>query len=154
MQIAEQHPPDGAGMRQPLLRGTRSEAEALGRAVVLVHDRPPPLHHRVFDLLGTRRCRVDRHFERGQIVAQARRFGQLEHATEHGGHQLTVRHTILLDQRQIVFWLEALHDDGGRAVADREPDRRLWRRMIERCGGQIDHVVSIAPQCIHKLVER
>ena len=97
---------------------------------------------------------MDRDLQRRQVVAFAHLVRQLEHAAEHGRHQLAVRHAIALDQLQILFGIELLHDDDGAAVADRQRHRGLRRRMIQRRRRQIDHALAVVPEPVEEIEQR
>ena len=109
---------------QPLLGVAGREAQALGGAVVLVDDRPPPIDHLLLDLHRAGRGGVDR-----ASPATTRRTWralrrQLEHPPEHRRHQLAVARPVLLDELQVQLRVEVLHDDGRAAVPDGEATAR------------------------------
>ena len=59
-----------------------------------------------------------------------------------------MRHPVPFDEAQKVFRIEAFHDDGSAAHADREVDPDMRRRMIQRCGREIDQAVPEPPQSL------
>ena len=61
---------------------------------------------------------------------------------------------VFFDQRQVLLGIEALHDDRGAAVADRQPDRGLRRRVVERRGRQVHHAFAVAPQLVNEIEQR
>ncbi len=154
VQLAEQHAADGAGMGQPFLAVAGGEAQSLGRAVVLVNDGPPPRDHVALHLQGTGRGRMDRDFERRKVIARAHRLGQLQHAREHGRHELAVGDAVDLDEFEIPLGVEVLHDDGGAAHADRQVDGGLGRRVVERGGRQVDHALAVLPELDQEIEQR
>ena len=85
---------DRAGVREPVGAVDERRAHALGRGVVLVDDRAPPLDHLALHLDRARRGRVDRDLLRRQVVAGAHLVGQLQHAHEHRRHPLAVRDAV------------------------------------------------------------
>jgi hypothetical protein len=77
---------------------------------------------------------MDGDLEGREVVAAARRLRELQHAREHGRHEVGVSHLVDLDQLEVSLGIEALHDDCRAAHADREVDRSLRSGVIERCG--------------------
>ena len=126
--------------RQPLLRGRDRDAVAFGAGVILDQDRSPPFDHFCLDVDRAGRGGVDRAFQRRDVVARAHLVRQLQHAHEHGRHQLRLRDLVLLDQLQEFLGVEMLHDDGGAAERDRHHVEAQGSRVIERRRRQIDAV--------------
>ena len=58
------------------------------------------------------------------------------------------------NELEITLGIEALHDDDGAAVADRQVDGRLRRRMIERRGRQVDHAFAVMPELLQEIEQR
>ncbi len=77
---------------------------------------------------------MDGDFQRRQVVTQPCGLWKLQHAGEHRGHELTMGHPVFLNEFEIPFRIETLHDDDCAARADREIDGDLrgcvveWRR--------------------------
>ena len=151
---AEHHASHGTLVRQPLFAVAGREAQALGGAVVLLNDRPPPLDHLLLHLHRTGCGGVDNHFERREIVGRARCFGQFQQATEHGRHELAVGDAIVFDQAEVLLRIEAFHDDDRTAAANREIAGGLRCRVIQRRRRQVDHVVAVVPESVEKCVQR
>ena len=61
---------------------------------------------------------------------------------------------VLLDELQVLLGIEALHDDRRAAAADRQADRPLRRRVVERRGRQVDHALAVAPLVVQELHQR
>ena len=127
-------------MGQPLLRGRHRDAVAFGAGVILDQDRSPPFDHLGLDVDRAGRGGVDRAFQRGDVVALAHFFRQLQHAHEHGRHQLRLGDLVLLDQLQEFLGVEVFHDDGGAAERDRHHVEAQGSGVIERRRRQIDAV--------------
>ena len=127
-------------MGQPLLRGRDRDAVAFGAGVILDQDRSPPFDHLCLDVDRAGRGGVDRAFQRRDVVARAHLVRQLQHAHEHGRHQLRLRDLVFLDQLQKFLGVEMLHDDGGAAERDRHHVEAQRSRVIERRRRQIDAV--------------
>ncbi len=141
---AEQRLAHRAGMIERLLRADERRAGGLGRCVVLVDDRAPPLDHRPLHLDGAGRGRVDGDLHAADVVLRADVGGQLEHPDEHGGHPLAVGHAILLDGGEGRFGIEPVHHDHGPADRVGHPAIAQRRCVIQRCGGQVDRGVVVA----------
>ena len=132
-------------MGEPFGAVAKRHPHRFGGAVIFEDDRPPPVDHRPLDRDRTRRSGVDGDLERCEIVSPARRFGQLQHAREHGRHELGMGDAILLDERKEAFRVEPLHDDDRPAAPDRAADAGQRRRVIERRGREVDLAVAKPP---------
>ena len=127
-------------MGQPLLRGRDGDAVAFGAGVILDQDRSPPFDHFCLHVDRAGGGGVDRAFQRRDVVARAHLVRQLQHAHEHGRHQLRLRDLVFLDQLQKFLGVEMLHDDGGAAERDRHHVEAQGSGVIERRRRQIDAV--------------
>ena len=145
-------------MGQPLLRGRDGDAVAFGAGVILDQDRSPPFDHFCFHVDRAGRGGVDRALQRRDVVARAHLVRQLQHAHEHGRHQLRLRGLVFLDQLQKFLGVEMLHDDGGAAERDRHHVEAQGSRVIERRRRQIDavrrHAAHVGAQNFEKRVRR
>ena len=90
MEIAEHHLADRALVGQPFLAVAGGEPEPFGGAVVLVDDGPPPVDHLLLHLAPDTGLRRGPRSRGRQIEAFAFLCGKLQHAAEHGGHELGV----------------------------------------------------------------
>ena len=79
-------------------------------------------------------------FSRRDVIARAHFIRQLQHAHEHGRHQLRLRDLVFLDQLQKFLGVKMLHDDGGAAERDRHHVEAQGSGVIERRRRQIDAV--------------
>ena len=79
-------------------------------------------------------------FQRRDVVARAHLVRQLQHAHEHGRHQLRLRGLVFLDEFQKFLSVEMLHDDGGAAERDRHHVEAERCRVIQRRRRQVDAV--------------
>ena len=143
-------------MGQPLLRGRDGDAVAFGAGVILDQDRSPPFDHFCLHVDRAGRRGVDRAFQRRDVVARAHLVRQLQHAHEHGRHQLRLRDLVFLDQLQKFLGVEMLHDDGGAAERDRHHVEAQGSGVIERRRRQIDavgrHAAHVGAQDLEKRI--
>ena len=133
--------PDGARPLQPPVRIDHGGA-ALGTAVVLEQDRPPPFDHPVLHVHRARRRGVEHRTDRGDVGGAANVVGQREKAMEHRGHHLRVRDLIATAQLEHRLGRPLVHEDDG--VADvqrgrREPQRR---RVVQGTLHEMDAVAD------------
>ncbi len=63
-------------------------------------------------------------------------------------------HAVALDQREELLGVEAFHDDGGAAVAQRQVDRRLRRGVVQRRRREVDHARPVVPHRLQGAKER
>ena len=97
---------------------------------------------------------MNRKLERREIGLFPLGDGKLQHAAEHRRHELAVRHAVLLNQLQVFERIESLHDDRCAALTNREVDRGLRCRVVERCGRQIDHPIAVLPEVGEEVEDR
>ena len=71
--------------------------------------------------------------QRGDVVSCADFLRQLEHADEHRGHGLRVRHFVVLDCCQKLLSIEVVHDDRCPAESMHHHVPAEWSRVIEGC---------------------
>ena len=133
-------------VRQPFLRGDAAEAVVLGAGVVLVHDRAPPVQHALLHLHRAGRGGVHRHLQRRQVMPQAHRVGQLEHAHEHRRHPLAGRDAVVLDPLQCAFGVELLHHEHAATELDDRHAVAQRRGVVQRRGRQVARVAAVAEQ--------
>ena len=134
-------------MLQPLLRIADGDAVAFRAGVILDQDRSPPFDHLCLDVDRAGRGGVDRAFQRGDVVARAHLVRQLQHAHEHGRHQLRLRDLVLLDELEEILGVKMLHDDRGAAEHDRHHVEAQRSRVIERRRRQIDALRDSCRTC-------
>ena len=130
------------------------QAHPLRARVVLVHDRSPPLDHATLDL-GSARCRsMDHGAQRRHVVTGTDLVGQLEHPDEHGGDELGVGDSVLLNQPQALLGIEALHHDDRppHPLHRRRPHQRC--RVVERRRAQVDVALGEAHDALEHGGER
>ena len=127
-------------MGQPLLRRRHRDAVAFGARVIFDQDRSPPFDHLRLDVDRAGRGGVDRALQRRDVVALAHFFRQLQHAHEHGRHQLRLGDLVPFDQLQKFFGVEGFHDDRGAAQRDRHHVEAQGSCVIKRRRRQIDAV--------------
>ncbi len=154
MQLSEQHFTHRARVGKPLLGVARRETYALGRAVELFDDRPPPFDHVDLGLHRTGSRRMNGHLERRQVKRLPLLTIELQHPHEHRRNQLRMGHAMFFDQSEILERVESLHDHHGPTLANREPHRRLRGRVVQRRRGQEHHVFSVFPQVVEEGEER
>ena len=132
-------------MLQPVLRDDQRRPDRLRGGVVLIDDRPPPVHHLLLDLDGARRGRMHRALQAGQVVLVADWLGKFQHAGEHHRHELAVGDAVPLDRVEAALCVELLHDDGRDACALNlhRPHRR--RGVIQRGRADVDRL-GIQPE--------
>ena len=147
---AHQRAAHGAGVGEPLVRGAVRETVELRAGVVLVEDRPPPVQHLALHFLGNGRGGMDRHLVGTEVEAASVRFGQFQHASEHGGHPLTVGDLMVLDGLQCMDGVEPWHHD--RRTAEGLYDLAETQRggMVKRGGGEVDGVLVDSPHHVEQ----
>jgi hypothetical protein len=118
---------DGAGTVEPLLGGDH-RAPALGRGVVLVDDRPPPVEHALLDLDRARGGGVHHRAQRRHVETCPRFLGQGQEAVELRRHHVAVRDATALDELEHQLRCPAIHDDDG------VPEMQGGRGEGEHCG--------------------
>ncbi len=97
---------------------------------------------------------MHRDLQRRHIGLRPHLRWQLEHAREHGRHQLGVGDAVLGQQGQVMRWVEVLHDHHRAAVADGQADVGQRRRVVERCRRQVAHALLALPQLVQKAEQR
>ena len=150
MQIAHHHFTHRTAVGQPLSAVAGSKSHGFRCAVILMDDGPPPGNHLLLDLRRAGCGGMHGDLQRRQVVLGAHIHRQLQHAVEHGRHQLRVGHAVFFNQRQIGFRIEVLHDDDRAAIANRKRHCCLGRRVVQRRGRQIDHARAVLPQLVEK----
>ncbi|CDZ91665.1 hypothetical protein RHRU231_860046 [Rhodococcus ruber] len=131
----------GAGFAEPLLRRDEGAADGFGGRVVLVDPLAPPVDHGALDLDRARRGRVDGHPHRGQIVAAAGPFGQLQQPDEMRGHPLTVGDAVALEVGEAGLGVEPARDDRGAPEGLRRGPEPQRRSMVDRRRGVVHATV-------------
>ena len=101
---------------------------------------------------------MDRALQGRDVVTPAHIVRQLQHAHEHGRHQLRLRDLVFLHQSQEVLGVEMLHDDRGAAKHDRHHVEAQRRRVIERRRRQINalgiHAAHVGAEHAQELIRR
>ena len=129
-------------MVQPLLGGDGRDPDGLGRGVVLVHDRAPPLDDLLLDRDRAGGRGVEGDLLAAEVVALADLGGQLEQAHEHGRDPLAVGHPVGLDGGQRRLLVEGLHHH-GRAPEPVHGHAELQRGgVVAGRGRQVDGVLA------------
>ncbi|MCO5556207.1 hypothetical protein L7F22_009753 [Adiantum nelumboides] len=139
--------PDRSGTLAPLRRVDEGDAVGLGRGVVLVQDRTPPVDHRLLDVHRARRGRVDRDPHRGHVVGGADGLRELEHPHEHRRHPLRVGDRVPLDQLQGLLGVEALHHHDGAAERLHRGGEPQRRGVVQRGRVQVD---GVGVEAVHR----
>ena len=121
---------DRAGVCQPVLCGDQRRADRLGGGVVLVDDRPPPVHHLLLDLDRARRRGMHHAIEAGDVVRIAHGFRQFQHPDEHRRDELAMGDAVALDRVEAALGVELLHHHGRDA-------HRLNAHRPHRRGGVV-----------------
>ncbi len=135
---ARDRAPDGAGALEPLVR-VDEEGAALGRGVVLVEHRAPPLDHRLLDVDRRRRGAVHHPAHRRGVVARLHLGRELEQTVEHGRDHVGVRDAVAIDQAQRFLGVPLVHQHHADAGAERDQQIEAQRRrVVERAGHQRD----------------
>ena len=116
---ADPRPPDGAGVREPLLRA-RQRAAAFGRAVELVDHRTQPREQPPLELDRAGRGRVDHLPQRRHVVLRAHVLGQRHQPVQLRGHHGDVGDAVLVDQLQRALGVPLLHEHDGVLEVQRE----------------------------------
>ncbi len=129
--------PDRAGLREPG-GAVDAGAVALGRRVVLVHDRAEPLDDRLLHRHRAGGRAVDDGEQRGDVVALAHLVRKGQEPVEHRRHEVHVRDPVLLDQRKGLLGVPPLHHHHRHAAAEGRHERdgeRARRGTAARCRG-------------------
>ena len=137
---------DGAGSGEPG-RGVDEAARALGRRVVLPHDRPEPLDdaplHRHWAGSGA----VEHRAQRRDVVAFPHLRRQREQPVEHRRHHVRMGDPVRLDQGQCRLGVPPLHQHDAHPVSDRCRERECERRgVVQGTGAEVAVALAIGEQ--------
>ena len=149
---------EAAGSLQPLVAGDQRQEAALGAAVVLRHDRPPPGEHVPLDLVRARGGSVEHGGQARPVEGLPHLLGKLEHADHLGRHQVHVRDAVGVYQLEGLRGIEAVahHDRGtGQQGKHREhPLGGVVGRAVEQghaVTGQRQHAGEAVCDQLHDL---
>jgi len=126
-----------AGLSQNVLGPQDGVDSELGRSVELVEARTEVPERLLLDPHRARSRRDHQRTHRGDVVARAHRFGQVDDALDQRGRHEGAGDPVGLDEAERVLRVEPAHDD-HRPADDRGEEREGARRgMIERPGDQV-----------------
>ena len=139
-------PPHRPRLAQGVLAGGKGDRAVFSGAVEFVDHRPPPFDHGALDLGRTRRGGMDDVTQRGDVVAAADFFRQLEQPDEHGGHHEHHFDSFPFDELQHGLRVETRHQHQELGEPRRPQAERIGRGVIERPGQEaaraLDHAVD------------
>ena len=135
---------DRPRLREPGVR-VHDRARALGRRVVLPHDRAEPLDEPLLDRHRAGRGAMDDCEERRRVVLLAHVVGERQEPVEHRRHHVRVRDSVRLDELEAFALVPPLHEHDGRAPVQHDRERKCERRgVVQRSGAQVHHAGRVA----------
>ncbi len=121
-------------------------------AVVFLHDRSPPLDHRPLDLDRAGGGGVDRAAVAGEIELRPLRLRQLQHAHEHGRHELAVRYPAPFGSTAALPTHRSAASSGPfPRLAAHSSEKIKWRGVIHGRRGKIN---GIGAETVHPARKR
>ena len=138
--VARDRSAHGAGVRPPGRRVHQGDHAALAAAPVLDEDVPPPVQDPLLDRHRDWGRAVQDRVQRGRVERRAPLLVEVQQPHEHRGDEVRVAHRPLLDQRQGLLGVEALHDHQRRALVQVHEGEPHGCGVVQRPGHEVGAV--------------